>query len=390
MPDVHSSLSPSGSKRWLACPPSVKLEEQFPDKGSAFAAEGTYAHAMGEYIIRRFIDGVPEPENLDDFDTSSEYFSEAMVEYVHQYTDACIEKIVDARKKDPNTAALVEQILHFDSIAPGGFGTGDMVIISDGILEIVDLKYGKGVAVEAEGNTQLQLYALGAIETFGYLYDFSKVKMTIVQPRLGGISEQTMTVKALEKWGKTVKKIAKLALEGKGDFKAGEHCRFCKAATRCRALADYNLELAKLEFKDVTLLTDEEIADVLARVDNLKHYADMIAKYALDEAVAGRHKWPGFKLVEGRSRRVYRDPEAIMERLSKAGYSPDKYLKPAELIGVTDMTKLLRKKAFDELVGEYIDKPQGKPTLVPVDDKRPEFVPAADEFTNLDEKQEEN
>ncbi len=389
MPDKHSSLSPSASKRWLACPPSVQLEKQFPDKGSEFAAEGTYAHSMGEYILRRYIDGIKYPDNLVDFDTASEYFSDAMVEYVHMYTDTCIEKMTAAKKADEDAACLVEQELHFDSIAPGGFGTGDMVIIADGMLEIIDLKYGKGVAVEAEGNTQLQLYALGAIETFGYLYDFDKVKMTIVQPRLGGISEQTMTVKALEKWGKTVKKIAKLAIEGKGDFKAGEHCRFCKAAARCKALADYNLELAKLDFKDATLLSDEEIADVLRRVDDLKHYADMIAKYALDEAVAGRHKWPGFKLVEGRSRRVYSDTEAIMNVLSKSGYSPDKFLKPAELIGVTDMTKLLTKKKFEELLGNYIEKPQGKPTLVPAEDKRPEFVPGLDEFTDLD-KQEEN
>ena len=389
MPDKHSSLSPSASTRWLACPPSVQLEKQFPDKGSEFAAEGTYAHAMGEYILRRVIDEVDYPDNLVDFDTSSEFFSESMVEYVRMYTDACIEKMNAAKKADPDAACLVEQELHFDSIAPGGFGTGDMVIIADGMLEIVDLKYGKGVAVEAEGNTQLQLYALGAIETFGYLYDFDKVKMTIVQPRLGGISEQTMTVKALNTWGKKVKKIAKLAIEGKGDFCAGEHCRFCKAAPRCKALADYNLELARLEFKDATLLTDDEIADVLKRVDDLKHYADMIAKYALDEAVAGRHKWPGFKLVEGRSRRVYRDTEAIMQLLSKQGYSPDNFLKPAELIGVTDMTKLLTKKRFEELLGNYIEKPQGTPTLVPAEDKRPEFIPGQDDFEDLD-KQEEN
>jgi len=262
-----------------------------------------------------------------------------------------------------------------------------MVIISDKMLEVIDLKYGKGVRVEAEGNPQLQLYALGAIETFGSIYDFDEVKMTIIQPRNGGVSEQVMTVEALKAWGESIKPIIAQALKGEGEFRAGGHCRFCKAAPRCKALADYNLSLARLEFKDVDLLTDEEIADVLGRVDHLKNYADMIAKYALQEAVAGRHQWPGYKLVEGRSRRVYTDTKAIVKVLTAAGYKKAQIMKPQELIGVTDMTKLLTKKTFEELLGDYLEKPQGKPTLAPVSDKRPEFKPA-EEFTNLDEEKE--
>lgn len=387
MPDIHSTVfSPSSAHRVLQCPPSLMLDKKFPDKGSEFAAEGTYAHAMAEYILRRYIFDEPNPECLDDFE-KTEFYSEAMVDYVHMYTDACMEKIVAAKKADAEAVFLPEQRLEFNGVVEGGFGTGDMVIISDKMLEVIDLKYGKGVRVEAEGNPQLQLYALGAIETFGSIYDFDEVKMTIIQPRNGGVSEQVMTVEALRAWGESIKPIIAQALKGEGEFKAGDHCRFCKAAPRCKALADYNLSLARLEFKDVDLLTDEEIADVLGRVDHLKNYAEMIAKYALQEAVAGRHQWPGYKLVEGRSRRVYTDMKAIVKVLTAAGYKKAQIMKPQELIGVTDMTKLLTKKTFEELLGDYLEKPQGKPTLAPVSDKRPEFKPA-EEFTNLDEEKE--
>lgn len=387
MPDIHSTVfSPSSAHRVLQCPPSLMLDKKFPDKGSEFAAEGTYAHAMAEYILRRYISDEPDPECLDDFE-KTEFYSEAMVDYVHMYTDACMEKIVAAKKADAEAVFLPEQRLEFNGVVEGGFGTGDMVIISDKMLEVIDLKYGKGVRVEAEGNPQLQLYALGAIETFGSIYDFDEVKMTIIQPRNGGVSEQVMTVEALKAWGESIKPIIAQALKGEGEFKAGDHCRFCKAAPRCKALADYNLSLARLEFKDVDLLTDEEIADVLGRVDHLKNYAEMIAKYALQEAVAGRHQWPGYKLVEGRSRRVYTDMKAIVKVLTAAGYKKAQIMKPQELIGVTDMTKLLTKKTFEELLGDYLEKPQGKPTLAPVSDKRPEFKPA-EEFTNLDEEKE--
>lgn len=387
MPDIHSTVfSPSSAERVLQCPPSLMLNKKFPDKGSEFAAEGTYAHAMAEFILRRYLSDDPDPECLDDFE-KSEFYSEAMVDYVHTYTDTCMEKIVAARRADPEAVFLPEQRLVFNNVVQGGFGTGDMVIISDKMLEVIDLKYGKGVRVEAEGNPQLQLYALGAIETFGSIYDFDEVKMTIIQPRNGGVSEQVMTVGALRTWGESIKPIIAQALKGEGEFKAGEHCRFCKAAPRCKALADYNLSLARLEFKDVDLLTDEEIADVLGRVDHLKNYAEMIAKYALTEAVAGRHQWPGYKLVEGRSRRVYTDTKAIVKVLTAAGYKRAQIMKPQELLGVTDMTKLLTKKTFEELLGDYLEKPQGKPTLAPVSDKRPEFKPA-EEFTNLDEEKE--
>jgi hypothetical protein len=307
-----------------------------------------------------------------------------MVEYVHQYTDLCSEKVIAARKSDKFAACLVEQQLYFNSIVEGGFGTGDMVIIADNELNIIDLKYGKGVPVSAEENVQLQIYAVGAIEQFGFAYDFDRVRMTIVQPRNGGVSEQVKTVEELTKWAEWMHGRAEMALKGEGEFVAGEHCRFCKAAPRCRALSEYNLELAKLDFKDVDLLSDEEVADVLKRVDDLKHYADMIAQYALTEAVAGRHKWPGYKLVEGRSRRVYKNPDAVMNHLTQEGISPGEFLKPPELKTITDLTKIFGKKRFEELLSGYLEKPPGKPTLAPVEDKRPEYNPNEDDFEDLD------
>lgn len=387
MPADHARLSPSAAERWIHCPGSIRLAEQCPpDSGSAYAEEGTAAHALAELKLRAEMGEITARKHAAELKKAraGAYYCGEMDEATDYYKDAVMERLAAS---GPDAELMIEQHFGLEAWVPGGFGTSDAVIVSEGTIEVIDLKYGKGVRVEAEGNPQLQLYALGAIETFGSIYDFDEVKMTIIQPRNGGVSEQVMTVEALKAWGESIKPIIAQALKGEGEFRAGGHCRFCKAAPRCKALADYNLSLARLEFKDVDLLTDEEIADVLGRVDHLKNYADMIAKYALQEAVAGRHQWPGYKLVEGRSRRVYTDTKAIVKVLTAAGYKKAQIMKPQELIGVTDMTKLLTKKTFEELLGDYLEKPQGKPTLAPVSDKRPEFKPA-EEFTNLDEEKE--
>lgn len=381
MPDVHATLSASGSKRWLSCPPSAVLEKHFPDHAGVFAEEGTYAHSVAEHILHGYLtDTNPE------IDASSEYYSPELMDYVNEYTDVVIEKINAARATDKAAIAMVEERLDFSDWVPGGFGTGDAVIISDGILEIVDLKYGKGVPVPAEGNTQMQLYALGAISSYGMLYEFDSVRMTIVQPRNGGVSEQLMRVSELLEWGESVKPVAQLAINGKGEYKAGDHCRFCKAACRCKTLAAYNMELAQLEFKDANLLTDEELADVLTRVDPLKKYADKVAEYALSEALGG-HAIPGYKIVEGRSRRMYTSELDAADILTGAGYQSDKIYQPTKLLSITDMQKLLTKKKFDALLGKVIEKPPGKPTLAPESDKRPVFNPAAADFDDLEENE---
>ena len=379
---AHAVLSASGSKRWLSCPPSARLERKFPDKAGEAAQEGTLAHALAEARIRHWLGEISENGLALRIDSirHDALYSPEMGEYVSEYVDLCIEKINEAQG-----IALVEERLDFSRWVKNGFGTGDMVIIGDGVLEIVDLKYGKGVPVSAEGNTQMQLYALGAIEQYGYIYDFGHVRMSIFQPRNGGLSTQLLSVDELLAWGEVIKPIAELAYAGKGDFKAGEHCRFCRAAAQCKALADYNLEIAKLEFRDVDLLTDDEVSFVLERVDGLVRYAEKIKTFALEEALKG-HRWPGFKVVEGRSNRKITDEAKAVKLLRKAGYADDVIYKPLEMQTITDLEKTITKKKFGEILGRVVEKPPGKPTLVPEEDKRPEYDPVQSEFEVMEEE----
>ena len=383
---AHAVLSASGSKRWLSCPPSARLERKFPDKAGEAAQEGTLAHALAEARIRHWLGEISENGLALRIDSirHDALYSPEMGEYVSEYVDLCIEKINGAQG-----VALVEERLDFSRWVRNGFGTGDMVIIGDGVLEIVDLKYGKGVPVSAEGNTQMQLYALGAIEQYGYIYDFDHVRMSIFQPRNGGLSTQLMSVEELLAWGESIKPIAELAYAGKGDFKAGDHCRFCRAAAQCKALSEYNMELAKLEFRDADLLTDDEVTFVLSRVDGLVRYAEKVKTFALDEALKG-HRWPGYKVVEGRSNRKISDEAKAVTLLRKAGYSDDVIYKPLEIQTITNLEKLVTKKKFAALLADVITKPPGKPALAPVDDKRPEYSPAAMEFNDLDMEDLEN
>ena len=379
---AHAVLSASGSKRWLSCPPSARLERKFPDKAGEAAQEGTLAHALAEARIRHWLGEISENGLTLRIDSirHDALYSPEMGEHVTEYVDLCIEKINAAQG-----VALVEERLDFSRWVKNGFGTGDMVIIGDGVLEIVDLKYGKGVPVSAEGNTQMQLYALGAIEQYGYIYDFDHVRMSIFQPRNGGLSTQLMSVDELLAWGESIKPIAELAYAGKGDFKAGEHCRFCRAAAQCKTLSEYNLEIAKLEFRDADLLTDDEVSFVLERVDGLVRYAEKIKTFALEEALKG-HRWPGFKVVEGRSNRKITDEAKAVKLLRKAGYTDDVIYKPLEMQTITALEKLVTKKRFGELLGSVIEKPPGKPTLVPEDDKRPEYDPVQSEFEVMEEE----
>ena len=379
---AHAGLSASGSKRWLSCPPSARLERKFPDKAGEAAQEGTLAHALAEARIRCWIGELSLRELAVRTETifRDPLYSPEMDEYVQEYVDLCTEKINEAQG-----VALVEERLDFSRWVRNGFGTGDMVIIGDGVLEIVDLKYGKGVPVSAEGNTQMQLYALGAIEQYGYIYDFDHVRMSIFQPRNGGLSTQLLSVHELLAWGESIKPIAELAYEGKGDFKAGDHCRFCRAAAQCKALADYNMEIAKLEFRDADLLTDDEVSFVLERVDGLVRYAEKIKTHALEEALKG-HRWPGFKVVEGRSNRKITDEKKAAALLRKAGYADDVIYKPIEMQTITALEKIVTKKKFGELLGSVVEKPPGKPTLVPEDDKRPEYDPVQSEFEVMEEE----
>lgn len=371
----HAILSASGAYRWLACPPSARLEEQFAETTSTYAEEGTLAHGMAEQKLRFLLKQI----SAQDYDQAlqifekNEFYSASMLDYIETYTSIVMEKVNEAKARSADAVVLLEQKLDFSDWVPEGFGTGDVVIISDGVLEIIDLKYGKGVPVAAEDNAQMKLYALGALATFDSLYDIKTVRMTIVQPRLDSISSDEIPAETLYWWADTeLIKRAQLAWEGKGEFQAGEHCRFCRARYTCRARAEANLELAKMEFKKPEILTDEEIGEVLKQADELKAWVSDVFDYALVQARDHGKKFPGWKLVEGRSVRQYADEGAVAKKLTEAGYKEEQIYEK-RLWGITAMEKLLGKTLFNELLGGLVIKPPGKPTLVPEADKRPEI-----------------
>lgn len=365
---VHAVLSASASSRWLHCTPSARLERKFPDASSPYAEEGTLAHAYAERFLNLFLKTGKTTVAIKD--------NAEMQEAVQSYVSICVEKINEARTASPDAQIKVEQRLDFSRWVPEGFGTGDMVMVSDKYFEIVDLKYGKGVPVSAVNNSQMRLYALGMYEAFGYLYGADEVRMTIVQPRLDCVSTETITVKDLLAWGEDVKKKAKIAFAGKGEFCAGNHCRFCKARNTCRAHVEYELKNVKEDLQTAEL-EDFEISDILLRAKNIKTWLDGLESYALGKALDG-YDWPGMKLVEGRSNRKITDVTIAANNLLNAGFGADEIYKPKALRSITDLEKLCGKKMFGELMSGVIEKPPGKPTLVSVDDKR-----QALEITNI-------
>lgn len=373
MPDQHALLSASGAYRWLPCPPSALLEAGLPDSSSAAAEQGTAAHALAEWKLRRALHDAPTTKPVSDWiDAEMETLTDDYVAFIQ-------ERLRDVRKVCADPVVLIEQRLDFSHVVPGGFGTGDCVLIAEPMLQIIDLKYGAGVEVEAERNPQLMLYALGALNAFEALYDISEVSVTIYQPRRANISTWYTTPAELHEWAETeVKPKAALAAAGEGEFCPGAWCRFCKLAPRCRARAEANLALAKREFAPPAELDDAEIADVLARLPELKAWASDVEAYALAAAVNQGKRWAGFKLVEGRSIRKYTDETQVAVAAEVAGVE---VFEP-KLKTITALEKQLGKKRFTELFGHLVVKPAGKPALVPESDKRPaiDTRSAADDF----------
>lgn len=365
---AHAILSASASSRWLRCTPSARLERKFPDTSSSYAEEGTQAHAYAERFLNLFLKTGKTTVVIND--------NAEMQEAVQTYVNICIEKINEARTASPDAQIKVEQRLDFSRWVPEGFGTGDMVMVSDKYFEIVDLKYGKGVPVSAVNNSQMRLYALGMYEAFGYLYGADEVRMTIVQPRLDSVSTETISVDELLSWGEEVKKKAKIAFAGKGEFCAGSHCRFCKARNTCRAHAEYELKNVKEDLQTAEL-EDFEISDILLRAKSIRSWLGGLEAYALGKALDG-YEWPGMKLVEGRSTRKITDSKLAAYQLLNAGFGAEVIYKPKELKSMTELEKLCGKKMFSELMSGVIEKPPGKPTLVSADDKR-----QALEITNI-------
>ena len=370
-PKGHAILSASSSDRWLHCPPSARLCESYDDKGSNYAAEGTDAHALCEFRLRQALgmEATDPTENL-------KWFNEEMSDCATGYAAYVLEQVEAAKQTCTDPVVLIEQRVDFSRWVEAGFGTADCIIIADGTLQIIDYKHGLGVLVSAEDNPQMQCYALGALELFDGIYDINSVRMTIYQPRRDNVSTYEISKDELYRWADEVlKPTADLAFAGDGNFLCGEWCGFCKAKHECRARADANMELARYDFKLPPLLTDEEVEEILVRADNLVTWAADIKEYALQQAISGK-KWNGWKLVEGRSNRRYTNETAVAGVVTDAGFDPYEH----KVLGVTAMQKLLGKSRFDELLAAYIEKPPGKPTLVPESDKRPAMNTAKNDF----------
>ncbi|HAA7128504.1 TPA_asm: DUF2800 domain-containing protein [Listeria monocytogenes] len=389
MPEIHAKLSASGSSRWLNCTPSIALEAKFPEQknGGVFAQEGTLAHSFAELLLQKFNDEVTKAgyaRKLNRLKKNSLYDA-SMIDHVEVYTTIVIEKFQEAHAADKNAVLSIEQQLDYSEYARGGFGTGDAVIVGNGVVEIIDLKYGKGVPVSAEENSQLMLYGLGAYNAFELDYDLHTVRMTIVQPRLDDVTEFEMEVSDLLDWAENVvKPAALLADAGKGELNPGPWCKFCRARSICKARAEANLALTSYDFKDPRLLQPDEIAKVLGQVAELKSWVEDVKSFALKEAESRGIEFPGWKLVEGRSNRRYADAEMVQAMMELEGYSEEELLSK-KLISLTDMEKLIGKKQVSAILGDLIEKPAGKPTLVVETDKRQAIKlksDAADDFAD--------
>ena len=376
-PAKHAVLSASSSHRWLNCSPSARLEQEFEDRETEAAAEGTAAHALCEHKLRRVLKLQSRRKPI------SRYDSDEMDMHTDGYVQFVLETLAEVRKNCADPLINIEQRLDFSCYVPDGFGTGDCIIIGDKIMHVIDFKYGQGVLVEAEHNPQMMLYALGALRLFDSLYDIEEVAMTIYQPRRENISTWTIPVSELKAWAENeLVPKARLAYEGKGEYRPGPWCTFCKAAVKCRARAEEKLRLAQYEFAKPPLLTDTEIEDILGKLDDLTRWAEEIKTYAQDAALNHGKQWHGYKVVEGRSVRKYSNEDAVVEAANAAGYH-DIFRKT--LLPLTEMERLMGKQEFQSILGGLIIKPAGKPTLVPASDKRPAITKANIDFKEIQE-----
>ena len=374
---AHALLSASGASRWLNCTPSAKLEDVYGEKiTSPYAAEGTLAHELSELYIRHdVLNSISDEEFNAKFEDimSNELFSNEMLEMVPVYVDYCTSEYVAARQDNIYATLEIEQKVDLREFIPESFGTADCIIINDKIMEVIDLKYGKGVPVYAQHNKQGMLYALGALRKYDTLYDIEVVKITIVQPRINNISTWEISVDELLDWANDVlKPRAEMAFRGEGELAVGDWCKFCSVKNRCRALYEEQLKLAKYEFQDPELLTDEEISDILTRAPQLVEWVNSITEYAQRRAIENDKIWPGFKLVAGISRRKWADENTVVEAIfSRFPEATEDQVFDTKLRTISDLEKTFGKKRVTEVLSDVIIKPQGKPTLVPDSDKRP-------------------
>ncbi len=396
MLDVHAVLSASSSKQWLHCPPSIRLQENFPNESSVYAAEGTFAHEVCEYKVRRYLhERVKRPQS-EEFDT------EEIEQITDMYAEFVITIIEQMRQNGCEPLAFVEERVNYSHIAPSGFGTADMLIIGKdengkGLLHVVDFKTGKGVFVDADHNSQMMLYALGGLAAYGFIYEIETVRMSIVQPRLDNISTFECSRQELEEWGESIKPIAKLAYEGKGEQKPGDWCRFCRAKPVCKACADEALALCREDFLDLDagafnetaeesdmtapyeadtqtavfkqpgLIPLSELAEILPTLNRISSWIEAVFAFVSSEAINHGVPIPGYKVVEGRSKRIFTDTKAVVDTAVQNGYTD---LYKQSLITLTEFEKMMGKKKFNELLGKFVVKPPGKQALVPDSDPR--------------------
>ena len=396
MPDVHALLSASSSKQWLHCPPSVRLQENFPNESSVYAAEGTFAHEVCEYKVRKYLkERVKRPQ-------SEEYDTEEIEQITDVYAEFVISIIEQMKENGCEPLAFVEERVDYSHIAPSGFGTADMLIIGKdeqwrGILHVCDFKTGAGVFVDADHNSQMMLYAIGALAAYGFLYDIEIVRMSIIQPRLDNISTFECSRQELEDWGESIRPTALLAYEGKGEQHPGDWCRFCRAKPVCKACADEALALCREDFLDLDagafddtaeesdmtasyeadtqtavfkqpgLIPISELAEILPTLNRISSWIEAVFAFVSSEAINHGVPIPGYKVVEGRSKRVFTDAKAVADTAVANGYTD---LYKQSLITLTEFEKMMGKKKFNELLGEYVAKPPGKLALVPESDPR--------------------
>ena len=392
MPGLHATLSASGAKRWMSCPPSARLEERlrgiFGEKSTPFAEEGTKAHSLAELKLLREKGRLDEDDGINDFNYDLRRkalgdIPKEMDEATDYYAEIIIEKFLTARQSCPDAQLKLEQRLDFSRWVPNGFGTGDAVIVSEELLEVCDLKYGKGVPVFAENNQQARCYGLGALHCYGVLYGFKHVRNTIIQPRLDSVTEEMLTTDELLQWAETeLKPAAELAWKGKGEFNPGDHCKFCAARAICYARATKAMTIFKHGFETPGVIPDDAIPEILAVADTAIDWIKDLQAYALSQALRGQ-EWPGYKLVRGkRPPRKWVDEEEAKHQLIRAGYEPEVYTE-TKFKSPSNIEKLVGKQAFEAIFATLVTQGDGALTLVPESDKRTEFTSAEADFSDI-------
>ncbi len=384
---AHALLSASSSKIWLNCTPAARAQLAFPDEESVFAREGTFGHALAVARLAPLL-GLPlEPDETEDALRASADGQEFLKpgtdlsDRVDEYVARCVELSEALRAAERDVLILLEQRLDYSDWVPEGFGTGDLVIVTPSTLYVRDLKLGRNVFVDAEDNSQLKLYAAGALATYGMIYPFEKIVVEIDQPRRNNLGRDEFTRDELHTWMTDfVQPRAALAWNGEGEFVPGEQCTFCRARHTCRARSDAALAVAASWDPDADFakappnLSDPEIAALLPRLDGLVRWANDLQKWALAQAVTGGKQWEVLKLVSGSSVRTVKDADGLVMALTLAGID-EALLYERALLGITDLEKLVGKKKFAELSADYVIKPPGKPALATLDDTRPAWEP---------------